>query len=106
MSDFKITNELDDNEDLFIDITLEDDEVIECQVIAIYEANGRDYIAVLPLEGEEYDEGEVYLYRYFEDEDGDPNLDNIETEEEYEIASEAFDELMDDEEYDEIVTDE
>ena len=29
-------------------------------------------------------------YRYFEDEDGEPGLDNIETQEEFDMVSEVF----------------
>ena len=38
-----------------------------------------------------------------EDADGNPSLDNIEDDDEYEIVSDAFDELLDDQEYDELV---
>ncbi len=93
----------EDDEDLFVTLTLEDDTEVDCLVISIFEANGRDYIALLPTEGPENEEGEVYIYRYFEEENGDPGLDNIETEEEFEIASEAFDQLLEDGEYDEII---
>ena len=34
------------------------------------------------------DSGEVYIYRYSEDEDGNPSLDNIDSDEEYEVVSE------------------
>ena len=54
-------------------------------------------------EGAEADEGEVYLYRYEEDADGNPSLDNIEDDDEYEVVADAFDELLDDQEFDEIV---
>ena len=43
-----------------------------------------------------------YLYRYFE-ENGNPQLANIEDDEEYEIASDAFDEMLDNAEFDELV---
>ena len=52
---------------------------------------------------EEAEEGEVYLYRYTEDEDGLPNLENIEDDEEYDIVADAFDELLDEQEYDELI---
>ena len=48
-------------------------------------------------------DGEVYLYRYSEDENGQPNLENIEDDDEYEIVADAFDELLDEQEYDELV---
>lgn len=44
-------------------------------------------------------EGKVYIYRYFEDEDGNPSLDNITDDEEYEIVADRFDELLDEEEF-------
>ena len=66
-------------------------------------ADERDYIALLPMEGEDSEEGEVYLYRYSETEDGTPVLDNIEDDDEYEIVADAFDEMLDDQEYDELV---
>ena len=42
------------------------------------------------------EEGEVYLYRYSETEDGTPVLDNIVDDDEYEIVADAFDEMLDD----------
>ena len=51
----------------------------------------------------EAEDGEVYLYRYVEDVNGTPDLENIESDEEYEIVADAFDELLDAEEYDELV---
>ena len=38
-----------------------------------------------------------------EDENGQPNLENIEDDDEYEIVADAFDELLDEQEYDEVV---
>ena len=98
-----------DNEEILegtVTLTLDDDTEVECAVISIYEAAGRQYIALLPLGGEEQDNGEVYLYRYSEDESGEPQLDNIEDDEEYEIAADAFDEQLDLAEYDELVDEE
>ena len=38
--------------------------------------------------------------------DGQPELDNIKDDEEYEIVADAFDEFLDSQEYDEIITEE
>ena len=86
-----------------VTLTLDDDTEVECAIVAIYPAGDKEYIALLPLGGDEETEGEVFLYRYFEDEDGEPQLENIESDEEYEIAADAFDEMLDSEEYDELV---
>ena len=72
-------------------------------VLTIFEAGDREYIALLPMEGADAEEGEVYLYRYSETEGGEPILDNIEDDDEYEIVADAFDELLDSQEYDELV---
>jgi len=85
-----------------VTLTLDDDSVVECEVITIYEANGKDYIALLPLnEKGESESGDVYLYRYTE-EAGEPALENIEDDDEYEIAADAFDEWMDEQEFEEM----
>lgn len=97
---------LEDDDDLFVTLTLEDDSEVECQVLTIFEVEGQDYIVLLPLDSAEDEEGEIFIYRYFEDENGDPGLDNIETEEEFEMVSEVFDQLVEDGEYDEIIEDE
>lgn len=89
---------LDDENRLTVTITLEDDSKIECVVLSIFEAGERNYIAVLPEEENE-EESQVYLYRYEEDNDGSPVLSNIETDEEYEIVADAFDEILDEEEF-------
>lgn len=96
--------ELENTEEMTVTLTLDDGSELECVVLTIFEAGERDYIALLPLDGQEAEEGEVYLYRYAEDALGNPDLSNIEDDEEYEIVADAFDELLDTEEYDELVS--
>ena len=98
--DFQNMNE---NEEMTVTLTLDDGTDLECVVLTIFEAGENDYIALLPLDGNEYEDGEVFLYRYRENADGTPELDNIISDEEYEIVADAFDELLDEAEYDEIV---
>jgi uncharacterized protein YrzB (UPF0473 family) len=87
-----------------VTLTLDDDSTVECAIVGIFEAGENDYIALLPLdENGQNSDGEVYLYRYTTDAAGAPQLDNIETDEEYEIVAEAFDEMLDSMEYDELV---
>ena len=53
-----------------IRVTLDlDNGSVECKVITIFEADKQDYIALLPLneDGNDNEDGDVYLYRYFED---------------------------------------
>ena len=92
-----------DGEEMTVTLTLDDGKELDCVVLTIFPAGDKEYIALLPIEDEEAEDGEVYLYRYTEDEDGQPNLENIEDDDEYEIVADAFDELLDEQEYDELV---
>ena len=93
----------DMDDEMYVTLELEDNSEVECVVVTIFEAGGKEYIALLPTEGEQSEEGEVFLYRYSEDADGNPSLDSIESDEEYEIVADAFDEWLDEQEYDELV---
>lgn len=92
------------NPNATVTLTLDDDTELECAVLTIYPAGERKYIALLPLDenGENHD-GEVYLYRFSQEEGQQPVLENIPDDDEYDIAADAFDELLDSAEYDEIV---
>ena len=70
--------EIDNGEEMTVTLTLDDGREIECVVLTIFPAGGKDYIALLPME-------------------------NIEDDDEYEIVADAFDELLDEQEYDELV---
>lgn len=103
VNDMNNENTPDLDEEVMITLELDDGSVLDCSVIAIFEADEKEYIALLPVEEDtDADEGEVFLYRYSEDADGNPNLENIENDEEFEIVSEAFDELLDEAEFEEL----
>ena len=89
---------MNENEGVTVTLTLDNDETLECAVLTIYEAAGRQYIE----NGEESEESDVYIYRFSETEDGEPNLENIEDDDEYDAAADKFDEWMDSLEFDEI----
>ena len=101
---FALSMNGEEAEETTVTLTLDDDTTLECIVINIFQAGDKEYIALLPMEGEAAEDGEVYLYRYSEDEDGQPNLENIEDDEEFEIVSDAFDEMLDSAEFDELVS--
>ncbi|SKC89388.1 DUF1292 domain-containing protein [Maledivibacter halophilus] len=65
-------------------LTLGDGTELACKVLAIFEIKDKEYIALLPEGGED-----VYLYGYKESEEG-PMISQIEKDEEYALASEAF----------------
>ena len=96
----KVTPVTEDEAD-DIRVTLELDEgAVECEILTIFEANNRDYIALMPLDKKGEGTGDVYLYRYAEDEEGLPQIDFIDNDEEYEIAADRFDEMLDEDEFD------
>ncbi|HBN57260.1 MAG TPA: DUF1292 domain-containing protein [Lachnospiraceae bacterium] len=94
-------------EGVTVTLTLDDDSTIECAIIGIFDANNKEYIALLPLDEDgKNTDGEAFLYRYITSPLGSPQLENIDDDEEYEAASEAFDEMLDSMEYDELVSEE
>lgn len=94
---------MNENESLTVTLTLDNDEEIECAVLTIFEAEDQEYIALLPLEEEGDDEeGQVFLYRFSEKTPGEPELENIEDDDEYERVADKFDEWLDTQEYEDL----
>lgn len=87
-------------EEATVTLTLDDGTVIECVILTIFPAGDKEYIALLPISEVESEESEVFLYRFTEKEDGQPELENIDDDDEYEVAAEAFDEFLDSAEFD------
>ena len=78
-----------------ISLTLEDDTEIECAIITVFPVESREYIALLPLdENGQNTDGEVFLYQFSRMEDGSPTLANIESDEEYAAAAQAFNTIV------------
>lgn len=103
MAENNIKNQNLEDDEMFVTLDLDNGTQIECEILTIFEVNGQDYIALLPLSEDGDDDGEeVYIYRYSEDEEGNPSLDNIEDDDEYEAVADRFDELLDEAEFDEM----
>lgn len=73
-------------------ITLDDDTEVECNVLGVFEVKDNEYIALLPKEDDT-----VLLYGFKEDDEG-IELIAIESDEDFEAVSEAFNQLFGDEE--------
>ena len=95
---------MNENESLTVTLTLENDEELKCAVLTIFESDGRQYIALLPLdENGDSDDGQVYLYRFIDNgEDEEPGLENILEDEEFERVSEAFNDWMEEQDFGDI----
>ncbi len=90
---------VDDNDtDVMVTLELDDGTELECEIITIFDVDDMDYIALLPVDenGEPLNDNEVFIYRYFEDETtGEPHLDNIQSDDEYERVGKRFQEIQD-----------
>ena len=98
MSDF----DLSDIEEMQVSLELEDGSTLECEVIYIFEWNGDDYAALTPV-----DESieEIYFFGIQIDTEGDQpeiTLLQIEDDETLDAISDAFDEMLDEEEFGEV----
>lgn len=87
-----------------VTLTLEDDTEIVCDIICTFPCNDKEYIALLPQESGE--DGEVFLYQFVQSDDEEFELIHIEDDEEFEAVSDAFDEFLDSEEFDEMFEEE
>ena len=96
-----------DDEEMTVELELDDGTNVTCAIVTILTVQEKDYIVLLPLDDDgENEDGEVWFYRYHEDEEHpeeEPSLEFIEDDEEYEIVAEAVDEYLDSNEFDEIV---
>ena len=88
---------MNENESLTVTLTLENNEELECAVLNIFEADEKEYIALLPLdENGDNTDGQIYLYRFIDNgEEEEPGLENIEEDEEFDRVSAIFNEWLD-----------
>ncbi len=96
-------NEEYDDTDMTVEIELIDGKKVTCAIVTILTIKEKDYIVLLPLDEDgQASEGEVWFYGYKEDEndpDIEPELIYIEDDEEYDAVADAFDEYLDNEEF-------
>lgn len=80
-----------------ITLTLDDDTELECVVLNIFTVEDKEYIALISVEelAQDDHDGEVLIYQFKQTDDEEPELINIETDEEFDLVSEAFSQLMD-----------
>lgn len=95
---------MNENESLTVTLTLENNEELECAVLNIFEADEKEYIALLPLDenGDNTDD-QIYLYRFIDNgEEEEPGLENIEEDEEFDRVSAVFNEWLDTQDFGDI----
>ena len=91
-------DELDDIE--MMSLELDDGTNLECEIVATFDVEDTSYIALLPVEAPEgYDDDEVLVYRNYELPNDEFTLEPIDDEEEFDMVADAFDEILDEMEF-------
>lgn len=77
-------------------ITLEFDngDEVECEIMGVFDFNGKEYIALIPDDGTD----DVYIYGYKEVGEEEFELVDIEDDAEFEAVVAEFDKIMDEQE--------
>ena len=89
MADNKTNTPIEEDVDV-ITLEFEDGVEIECEVMGIFEYDGNEYIALIPLD----DSDDVYIYGYKELSDEEFELVDIESDELFAKVVEEFDAIM------------
>ncbi|MEG0918683.1 MAG: DUF1292 domain-containing protein [Anaerovoracaceae bacterium] len=73
-------------------ITLEfdDNKEVECEILGVFEAAGKEYIALIPDDKSD----DVYIYGYKEVDDEEFEIVDIEDDEEFQVAVKEFEAIM------------
>ena len=95
-------SEFKDRDTMTLD--LDDGGKLECIVLNVFPVNNREYIALLPMndEGHVEEDAQIFLYRFEELGDDEVNLETIEDADEFELVSDYFDEMLDEQEFNEL----
>lgn len=95
-------SEFKDRDTMTLD--LDDGGKLECIVLNVFPVNNREYIALLPMndEGHVEEDAQIFLYRFEELGDDEVNLETIEDDDEFELVSDYFDEMLDEQELNEL----
>ena len=93
MADQKKNPEMEEDVEI---ITLEFDEVeeVECEIMGVFDFNGKEYIALIPDDGTD----DVYIYGYKEIGEEEFEIVDIEDDAEFEAVAAEFDKIMDEQE--------
>ena len=93
MADQKKNPEMEEDVEI---ITLEFDEgeEVECEIMGVFDFNGKEYIALIPDDGTDY----VYIYGYKEIGEEEFEIVDIEDDAEFEAVAAEFDKIMDEQE--------
>ena len=85
---------------MVIPIELEDGKVVHCEVLSIFPVDGKQYIALIDKDNED---SEIWLYRFVPVGAEDFNIEDIESDKEFEKAEDYFNQMVESPEIDTII---
>ena len=74
----------------FITLEYDDGTVVECEIMGIFDVDGKEYIALIPDDGSD----DVYIYAYEEKENDEFEILDIEDDALFERVAAEFDAIM------------
>ena len=90
MADNNSTHQPDDSE--FITLEFDDGLTVECEIMGVFDFEGKEYIALIPDDGSD----DVYIYGYKEVSEDEFELIDILDDDEFERVIGEFEQLTDD----------
>ena len=91
MAQDKVTPEIEEAE--FITLEFDDGVEVECEILGVFDVEGKEYIALIPND----DTDDVYIYGYKEIGEDEFELVDIEDDAEFEKVVAEFDKIMSEE---------
>ena len=79
-----------DSDSDFITLEFDDGVEVECEIMGVFDCDGKEYIALLPEDGTD----DVYIYGYTEIDDEEFDLIDIEDDEEFKRVVAEFDKVV------------
>ena len=85
---------------MVIPIEMEDGSEVECEVLAIFPVDGKQYIALIDKDHEDSD---IWMYRFVPVGEEEFNIEDIEDDKEFEKVEDAFNQMVEAVEIDAVI---
>ena len=93
MADQKKNPDMEEEVDI-ITLDFDEGEEVECEIMGVFDFNGKEYIALIPDDGTD----DVYIYGYKEVGEDEFEIVDIDDDAEFEAVAAEFDKIMDEQE--------
>ena len=85
---------------MVVPIEMEDGSEVECEVLAIFPVDGKQYIALIDKDNEDSD---IWMYRFVPVGEEEFNIEDIEDDKEFEKVEDAFNQMVEAAEIDAVI---